>query len=174
MNIQIGIIGGSEESISTWGSKRDLILEAARQVGFLVAKENAILITGGMDGVMRSACQGAKEAGGITVGTPGRNRGDANEFVDVEVCTPIDVGDFLFAGLMSCDAIVVLPGGPGTWAEIYLAYRMKIPMVVYTGFSEEFDKLVGTSLDDHNKVIFGGANNADDCVSAIMNLVKTT
>ena len=34
---------------------------------------------------MRSACQGAKEAGEITVGTPGRKRGDSNEFVDLGI-----------------------------------------------------------------------------------------
>ncbi|RJO59472.1 hypothetical protein C4546_02135 [Candidatus Parcubacteria bacterium] len=172
MSTQIGVIGGSQASLAALGDKADAVLSAAHQIGFLLAKQKIILITGGMDGVMQAACQGAKEGGGITVGTPGRNRKGSNEFVDVEICTPIDVGDFLFAGLLSCDAIIILPGGPGTWAEIYMAYRLGIPMIVYTGFSQEFDRLAGTSFDESQKVVFIGASTAEECISQAVKFLE--
>ena len=42
--------------------------EVAYDTGSEVAKSDSVLITGGLGGVMRAACRGAQESGGITVG----------------------------------------------------------------------------------------------------------
>jgi uncharacterized protein (TIGR00725 family) len=60
----------------------------AYDLGNLLAKNGAIIICGGLGGVMEAACKGAKAAGGTTIGIlPGPFRGDANPFVDFAVAT---------------------------------------------------------------------------------------
>ena len=62
----------------------------AREVGRLIAENNAILVCGGRSGIMEAACRGAAEAGGITVGIlPGDDINDANEWVTVPIATGI-------------------------------------------------------------------------------------
>jgi uncharacterized protein (TIGR00725 family) len=134
---QIGIIGPEEINLPKNKQERIKMLDVARKVGETAAKNNVVLITGGCTGVVEAACRAAYEAGGIIVGTPGRERGSSNPWVNVEICTPIDVGDFLFAGILSCDAIIVLPGDAGTLAELAIAYRYRKPLIFIKGFGED-------------------------------------
>lgn len=171
-SLQIGVIGGSSGSLPEDKDSRNKILSAAEHVGRSLALYGVVLLTGGTDGVMEAASKGAFEAGGITIGTPGRNRGKCNPFVSVEICTPIDVGDYLFI-LGSVDSLIVFPGGAGTLAEIALAYRMKIPMVIFTGLGGEWDKYVGHTLDSSlGKLRFRGHSSANEVVLLAIKLAK--
>lgn len=152
--LQIGVIGGEEKNLSS--SKKAKILEIAKKLGEEIAKNNAILLTGGMSGVMKAASQGAYENGGITVGTPGRTRGTSNPWVIVEICTPIDIGDYLFAGIPSCDVIIVLPGGLGTLAEMLIASRYQKPLI----FIKKLDFNIPKSIKLNNKFIVDSAEEA--------------
>lgn len=173
VRLPIGVIGPSKSNFPTSSTLANEMIVQAKNVGVLLAASGAIVFTGGQDGVMEAVCEGVKSAGGITVGTPGRKRLSCNRFVDIEVCTPIDVGDYLFAGLLSCDAIVVFPGGAGTMAELALAYRMTIPMVIFRGFSGWYDKLIGNKLDTSSKKeSFFGASSAKECVDLTIKLAR--
>src|SRR2546427_13190379 len=44
------------------------LYETAREVGGLIASHGAVLVTGGLGGVMEASCRGAKERGGTGVG----------------------------------------------------------------------------------------------------------
>ncbi|HEX8770568.1 MAG TPA: DNA-processing protein DprA, partial [Acidimicrobiales bacterium] len=58
--------------------------QSAEDVGRALAKAGAVVVCGGLGGVMEAACRGAKSVGGLTVGIlPGVDRSDANDFVDV-------------------------------------------------------------------------------------------
>ena len=163
---QLGVLGPSASNLPRDSMLCAKLLDNAEEVGRRIAQAKAILITGGMDGAMEAACRGAKEAGGITVGTPGRERGMCNPHVIVEICTPIDVGDLLFAGSLSCDALIVFPGGAGTLAEVALTYRFRKPMIIMRGYSVWYDELVGKPLDQSsNKLPFLGADTPEEAVS---------
>jgi len=59
-------------------------LRAAELVGANVAGAGAILITGGLSGVMEAASRGAKRANGLVIGLlPGFKKDAANPYVDV-------------------------------------------------------------------------------------------
>ena len=63
----IAVIGGSQ--CSSWEAK------LAEEVGRELAKKGAILVCGGLGGVMEAACRGASSEGGVTVGIlPGESR----------------------------------------------------------------------------------------------------
>jgi hypothetical protein len=95
-----------------------------------------------------------------------------NSFISVEICLPIDIGDFLFV-LWSVDSLVVFPGGAGTMAEIALAYRMKIPMVILTKLGGDWDAYVGRKLDNSpDKLCFYGTETSTKAVEIAYNLAN--
>jgi uncharacterized protein (TIGR00725 family) len=93
----------------------------AEEVGARLAEAGAIVVTGGLGGVMEAACRGARSRRGTTVGLlPGLDRGAANGWVDVAI--PTGLGE-LRNGLVvrAADALVAVGGGAGTLSEIALA-----------------------------------------------------
>jgi uncharacterized protein (TIGR00725 family) len=103
--------------------------ELALQVGAELARRGAIVVCGGLGGVMEAACRGAKSAGGTTVGIlPGLDRAAANEFVDVAL--PTGMGE-LRNGLVvrAADAVVAVQGEFGTLSEISFALKTGVPVV---------------------------------------------
>src|SRR3954464_8210900 len=63
-------------------------LARAEAVGAGLARAGAVLVCGGLGGVMEAACRGARAEGGVTVGLlPGADRGAANPHVSVPVAT---------------------------------------------------------------------------------------
>jgi uncharacterized protein (TIGR00725 family) len=98
-------------------------LEAAEAVGRGIAEGGAVLVCGGLGGVMEAACRGAKEAGGTTLGIlPGADRAAANAWVDVAL--PTGLGEARNALVVrSADAVVAVAGEFGTLSEIALALK---------------------------------------------------
>lgn len=101
----------------------------AEAVGKAIAESGAILFCGGLGGVMSSAAQGARSAGGVTVGIlPGPDSAEANPWIQVAVAT--DLGHARNAILVrSADAVIAVGGGYGTLSEIALALKMGKPVV---------------------------------------------
>ncbi len=101
----------------------------AEQVGHAVADVGAVLVCGGLDGVMEAACGGAQRAGGTTVGIlPGPDRAAANPHVDIAIPTGLgEARNALVVG--AADAVVAVGGEYGTLSEIALALRAGIPVV---------------------------------------------
>jgi uncharacterized protein (TIGR00725 family) len=101
----------------------------AFDVGRLLAARGAVVVTGGLGGVMAAACRGARSAGGVTLGLlPGLDRSAANEWVSVVV--PTGLGE-LRNGLVvrAADAVIAVGGGYGTLSEIALALKAGKPVV---------------------------------------------
>jgi len=170
--IQIGVMGPAEGEYPKNAELKEKICRIAERIGELLAEEGAIVFTGGMDGVMELASRGAKSRGGVTVGTPGRTRNLSNKYVDIEVLTPIDVGDFLFAGILSCDAIITIPGGAGTLAEVCIAYRNRKPNIVIEGINPDYDKMINNYLDEGKLVLTEGAKTPEEAVKKALESAK--
>ena len=105
------------------------IYEAARLLGRLLAGYGCDIVCGGLGGVMAGACQGAREAGGRTIGIlPGDDPAAANPFVDVPVVTGMGIARNVLV-VKNGDAVVALSGGAGTLSEIGLALKLGRPVV---------------------------------------------
>jgi len=101
----------------------------ASDVGRLLAGRGAIVVTGGLDGVMAAASRGAREAGGTTLGMlPGTDRTGANPWVDVAV--PTGMGEARNALVVrTADGVIAVGGEYGTLSEIALALKLGRPVV---------------------------------------------
>ncbi|HEV7807416.1 MAG TPA: TIGR00725 family protein [Solirubrobacteraceae bacterium] len=100
-------------------------LERAEAVGAELARRGAVLVCGGLGGIMEAACRGAVAAGGTTVGIlPGGDRGAANSWVTIAIATGL--GE-LRNGLVvrSVDAVIAIAGEYGTLSEIALALKAR-------------------------------------------------
>ncbi len=94
---------------------------AAEEVGRALGAAGAVVVTGGLGGVMAAAGRGARDAGAVVVGLlPGSDRAQANEWVTVAL--PTGLGE-LRNGLVvrAADAVVAVGGAYGTLSEIALA-----------------------------------------------------
>lgn len=116
-------------AVSGGGQADDAACDQAREVGRALAGRGVVVVTGGLGGAMEAACQGAKAAGGTTIGIlPGDDRGEANEWVDVAVPTGLGEGRNALV-VRAADAVVAVAGEFGTLSEIALALRLGKPVV---------------------------------------------
>ena len=108
--IVISVIGGHECNAD--------VECLALEIGKMIAEVGAILVCGGLGGVMQAASKGAHEAGGLTIGLlPGKDKADANPYIDVPLPTSIGYARNVMVAC-SADIIVALPGSNGTLCEI--------------------------------------------------------
>lgn len=106
------------------GDDASQVLAWAEEVGLLLARAGATVVTGGLGGVMRAASQGAASVGGLTIGLlPGSEAADANEYVRVPIATGLGVVRNLVV-VTAADSVVAIGGWHGTLSEIGLALRM--------------------------------------------------
>lgn len=105
------------------------LADLAFEVGRGIAERDAVLICGGLTGVMEHAARGARAAGGLTIGLlPDEDVNDANEYIDISIATGL--GHARNAILArTADGIVALGGGLGTLSEIALALRNRLPTI---------------------------------------------
>jgi len=119
--IVVAVIGASQASTAE--------LEAAELVGRLIAKHGAIIICGGMGGVMEAACRGASSEGGLTIGIlPGESARDANEFVEIPIVTGVGHARNM-AVVKSAHTVIAIGGSYGTLSEIAHALQSGLPVI---------------------------------------------
>jgi uncharacterized protein (TIGR00725 family) len=117
----IGVIGA--------GACSHEIYELARKVGAGIAKTGAVVVCGGLGGVMEGACRGAYEAGGQTVGIlPGPDRAEANPYVAIPIVTDLGHARNVLI-VRSSDMLVAISGGYGTLSEISIALKLGKPVI---------------------------------------------
>ncbi|MCI0495902.1 TIGR00725 family protein [candidate division KSB1 bacterium] len=118
----IGVIGQGRDC-------SEELLKAAEEVGYHIARRGAILICGGLGGVMEAACRGAKKGGGTTIGMlPTADKFAANEFVDIPIVTGIGEARNSII-VRTADALIAIGGKYGTLSEIAFALAFGKPIV---------------------------------------------
>jgi hypothetical protein len=119
---QIGVIGA--------GACDEKVSSIAEAVGREIAKRGALLVCGGLGGVMEAASCGAKEEGGTTLGIlPGSSRDAANRYIDITLLTAMGHARNVLI-VQSCDALIAVDGEYGTLSEIAHALKMGKPVVL--------------------------------------------
>ena len=111
--------------------------ELAREVGRRLAEAGAVVLCGGLGGVMEAAAEGAARAGGTVVGIlPGSSRATGNPHLTVAIATGL--GEARNAVLATAaDAVIAIGGGWGTLSEVALARRGGRPVLALAGWELE-------------------------------------
>ncbi len=174
--LQIGVIGsaGLDDYMGAAGATGKM-QKQAELVGSFLAKNGAIVVTGGKIGIMEYAAKGAKKYKGTTIGVvKGIKRFTSNKYTDVEVVSGMEADGFdEFLLVTMCDALIVIGGGAGTLEEIAIAYRNNKPIIVLEGSGGWGEKLKNSYLDERNRVKILTVKSAREAVFQAMKLAKT-
>jgi uncharacterized protein (TIGR00725 family) len=116
----VAVCGASEATASQ--------LDAAREVGRLLARNGAVVLNGGFGGVMGAASEGASREGGTVVGIlPDSDRAGANAHLTIAIATGL--GQARNAVIVTAaDSVIAIGAGWGTLSEIALARRLARPV----------------------------------------------
>jgi uncharacterized protein (TIGR00725 family) len=117
----IGVIGENDPPPA--------VAALAEAVGAEIASAGALLVCGGLRGVMEAACRGAHKQGGVTIGIlPGRRPEDANPYVTYPIPTGLgEVRNVLV--VRAAQALIAIGGKFGTLSEIAFAQIEGIPVI---------------------------------------------
>ncbi len=142
---QIAVIGSSDPTAE--------IVALATAVGRTVASMGAILICGGLGGVMQAAARGAKQAGGLTVGIlPDYHKESANPFIDVVISSGLGHARNIVVAA-SGDLIIALPGSHGTRSEISIALKLSKPVIGVTTWGDTSGMRQIQDIEELKKVL---------------------
>ena len=152
----IAVIGGGQCS-----TKEAVLAEA---VGRELAKREAILVCGGLGGVMEAACRGAAIESGLTIGIlPSDDPTDCNPYVQIPVATGVGYARNI-AVVKSAQAVIAIDGDYGTLTEIGFALKSNIPVVGLNTWS-----LYRNGQEDKSVI---KAEDAVDAVEKAISLAK--
>ena len=111
--LQVAVVGGGEQDGE--------ILSIAREVGSVIARLGAVVVCGGLGGVMEAVARGAKLHDGTTVGIlPSYAHDESNPFIDITIPTGLGHARNILVASAG-DVVVALPGSHGTRAEVSIA-----------------------------------------------------
>jgi uncharacterized protein (TIGR00725 family) len=101
----------------------------AHEVGRLLARAGAVVVCGGMTGVMDAVARGVRDEGGVSIGIlPGLDRDEASPHVTYAV--PSGLGEARNTLVVrAADVVVAIAGEFGTLSEIAFALKIGIPVV---------------------------------------------
>lgn len=172
--LQVAVIGSAGPEEYNYDKPTVAMYNAAEAIGRLLAQKDCIVVNGGKGGIMEAVCRGAKSAGGLTVAEiSGNGRKEGNSYVDIEIVTT-DIGyrgPSLLIGMS--DAVISLGGGAGTLQELAVAYRMKKPVVLCTGYGGWTDRIAKLEyLDERRLVKFAQVNTQKAAVTKAIQLAN--
>lgn len=149
-------------------------LAAAEEVGRLLAERGAVVVSGGLSGVMEAVSRGAKASGGLVVGVlPGFDKRDANAYVDIAITTGMGWMRNTLT-VRAADAVIMISGGIGTLNELTVAYEDK-PTVVLEGTGGWSDRIreiayEGKHLDEAHRATLHFAATPEEAVELALKL----
>jgi len=117
--IQIAVVGASRPSTQGY--------QHAYDAGRLLAEHGAVVICGGLGGIMEAACHGAHDAGGMAIGIVPGAREDANQWTTAIICPGMGYGRN-WAVVNSADGVLAVEGQLGTLSELCLAAQLGLPI----------------------------------------------
>lgn len=150
------------------GSPDETTEAQAQAVGREIARRGAVVVCGGLGGVMAAAARGAREAGGLSIGVlPGSDAHQANPWIDIPIPTGMGDGRNLIVASAG-DAVVAVGGQLGTLSEICFALLRGRPVV--TLGSWDLDGSRDTERLERAGVVLEAAETPEQAVTRALEL----
>ena len=130
--------------------KGDAKYELAFRTGKLLVDAGYRVESGGLGGVMKAVCEGARSSEsyreGDTIGiVPSFDCEKANEYVDIVIPTGMDVLRNGMTG--NADAVIAIGGGAGTLTELAYSWTLYRLMIAFRNVPGWSSKLADTRID---------------------------
>ena len=117
----VAVIGG--------GAVTPEVAELAVEVGRELARRGAVVICGGLGGVMEAVARGVREEGGVSLGIlPGPDRVLANPHLTYSLPTNLGHARNIIIA-HAADAVIAIDGGYGTISEAAIALKLGKPVI---------------------------------------------
>ncbi|MEJ2092067.1 MAG: TIGR00725 family protein [Syntrophobacterales bacterium] len=117
----VAVIGGGEANPE--------VAALAHEVGRELARRGAVVICGGLGGVMEAAARGVQEAGGVSIGIlPDPDRRRANPYLTYTIPTNLGHARNMIIA-HAADALIAVDGSYGTISEAAIALKLGKPVV---------------------------------------------
>lgn len=132
----------------------------ARRVGQLLAEQGAVLVCGGLGGVMEAAARGCAEAGGDVIGIlPGTSTMTANPYVTLPIVTNMGHARNVIIA-HTAEALIAIEGEYGTLSEMAIGLKLGKTVVQLGSWSDLPDTFT--------------AETPEQAVAIVMTAVKET
>ena len=150
----IGVIGASNAT--------SLALDNAYQIGRLIAEKGAVLVCGGLGGVMEAASRGCVESGGDVLGIlPGDSSATANPYVTLPIITAMGHARNVIIA-QTASALVAIGGEYGTLSEIAISLKLGKPVVQLDSWPQISTNLRAENPEEAIEMLFVALNRARD------------
>jgi len=157
---------GDDDKLSNYA------LETAEKVGKLIAQNDAVLVCGGHSGIMKAACKGCKDEGGITVGIMPYTKDEANQYVDIAIPTGMgNIRNYLVSS--TGDITIAIGGRWGTLNEIAFRMISRKPLILIKGTGGCVDEIINGNIMQNVENTFYIANSAEEAIEKAFELIKT-
>jgi len=172
-SFQVGIIG--REKIDHNDNIQLFAIDEAYKLGKMLASEKYTVLTGGLGGIMEAVCKGVYENNGNSIGIiPKLNEEEKkirkiNDFQNCKIHTGMDQRLRIPIFINSCDAIVVISGGMGTWLEACFALANEIPIITLPQTGRMAEKI---SVDETFKGKIIVSQSVEETIKSLNNIRK--
>jgi len=161
----VSVIGTSEIE----DDKRQMIID----LGELLAKNHYAIACGGLSGVMEAVCEGAKKAGGLTIGIiPYKEKRFANKFVDIVIPVPFSQARNIVV-VLAGDICVAIGGKAGTLSEMCFAWIYEKPIIAMTNIEGWSSKIAAQKIDNRREDIIHDAKSPEEVLKKLNLLIET-
>ncbi len=119
--LRVGVIGSG-------GALDERTADAARRLGAALAERGAVVVCGGLGGVMAAAAEGASGVGGTVLGIlPGSDPAAAAAGVSLPLATGLGEARNALV-VRASEAVVAVAGGWGTLSEAAFCLKLGVPL----------------------------------------------
>lgn len=152
--------------IGDGGTLPAAVEEQAHELGRLAIDAGFRLVSGGRDGVMHAASQGARSSeryreGDVVAIIPGYDAGEASPAADIVIPTGLGHARNVLV-VSTADVVIAVAGKAGTLSEMALAWKLGKPLVALARTGGWAQRLAGEAVDDRpHGVVLEAASPAD-------------
>lgn len=176
MKYKIAVSGAAET-----GHCSSSAIKMAMQTGREIVRRNGVILTGATIGIPYFAAQGAKKAGGISIGLSPAATEKAHvrtyhlptDYFDLIIYTGFDYSGRNLLLTRSADAVIVICGRMGTLNEFTIAFEDSKPIGVLEGTGGTADALreiVAKSHRGPGKIVYD--SNPKRLLNKLIKLIK--
>ncbi|PAE18287.1 TIGR00725 family protein [Robertmurraya siralis] len=169
---KIGIIGSSYDILEN--EEIHGLQEKCYELGIKLAKSNAVIFSGGDNGLCTDVLKGVYDAGGLSIELLPDEYQDPqkNSYSTIQINTGLGYGIRDILLIRSVEGVISIGGGAGTLGELAYAYNSRKPIIAIKNSGGWSDKLNNQYIDNRRKILIDSLDSVDQVIESLLNKIK--